>query len=351
MLERVHIRNFRNLHDVEASGLSRINLIGGRNNSGKTSLLEALFLLSSAGNPQVVLNANLIRGINPEGTVITVGTEHLWRQLFADLEMDRNIDIDGRHTLFGELILRVTAGEPERTEADFEHPDSFSMTNIIGKNALLFRYSGPSDIEVETHIRMTGQGFEVGGAPAPNVPFVARILLSDTGSSAEDAIQLGQLRQQKRGDVLLTALQVIEPRLLSIADSSASGVPMIWGDIGLTELVPLPIMGEGMTRLTRLVLAISSTPDGVVLVDEIENGFHHSILPDVWRVIGKAASDANAQVFATTHSYECFEAAQQSLTPDDFRYHRLDVMDGEVRAVTYEPETSAAAVRHYMEVR
>ena len=165
------------------------------------------------------------------------------------------------------------------------------------------------------------------------------------------ANRLGDLTRERRVPQLLEALQVIEPELRSIEALPGISTPMIWCDIGLPELVPLPVLGEGMTNLTRFVLWIAASADGLVLVDEIENGFHHSILPDVWKVIGKAAEDANVQVFATTHSYECFEAAQQSLTPDEFRYHRLDVVDGEIRAVTYDPESAEAAVRHYMEVR
>ena len=85
----------------------------------------------------------------------------------------------------------------------------------------------------------------------------------------------------------MNALRIIEPKLQSIEDNSAGGFPMIWGDIGLPELVPLAMMGEGMTRLARLVLAIASAPGGLVLVDEIETGLHHTVLPDVWRAVGR----------------------------------------------------------------
>ena len=149
----------------------------------------------------------------------------------------------------------------------------------------------------------------------------------------------------------MEALQVIEPRLQSIEDNSSSGAPMIWGDIGLPELIPLSAMGEGMTRIARLVLAISATPDGVILVDEIENGLHHSVLPKVWKVVDTAAKQFNTQVFATTHSFECIEAAHEALGADGFLLHRLEASGTENRCVTYEPEAISAAMRHYMEVR
>ena len=106
-----------------------------------------------------------------------------------------------------------------------------------------------------------------------------------------------------------------------------------------------------MTNLARLVFAMSSAKDGVVLVDEIENGFHHSVLKKVWTVIERAAEQFNVQVFATTHSYECVTAAQAALKTDNLRYLRLDVVDSKVRCVTYTPEAIEAAIRHDLEVR
>ena len=146
------------------------------------------------------------------------------------------------------------------------------------------------------------------------MPFPAAILVARSGDVHEDAVRLGKLRRQKRGDLLLNALRIVEPKLRSVEDNSASGWPMIWGDVGLSELVPLPVMGEGMTRIARIVLAVSATPNGVVLIDEIENGLHHSALTDVWQVVEKAASQFGTQVFATTHSLECVQAAHGALS-------------------------------------
>ena len=164
-------------------------------------------------------------------------------------------------------------------------------------------------------------------------------------------MNLGRLRRQKRGGLLLDALRVVEPKLVSVEDNFANGEPMIMGDVGLSELIPLAVMGEGMTRVARIVLAISSSPSGVVLVDEVENGLHYSVVPKMWEVIGAAAAQFGVQVFATTHSLECIKAAHDSLDSEAFRYYRLQVYDSEVRCVTYEPEVMNASIRHNFEVR
>ncbi len=127
---------------------------------------------------------------------------------------------------------------------------------------------------------------------------------------------------------------------------------MIWGDLGLAELVPLAMMGEGMTQLARIVLAITNAPSGLLLVDEVETGLHHSVLPKVWRAIDAAATQFGTQVVATTHSFECIRAAHEALSERDSLYlHRLEVTESTCRCVTYGPEELEAAMKHDLEVR
>ena len=347
MLKRLQIRNFRGFNALEIDQLSGINLIAGKNNSGKTSLLEAIFLLAGGGNAQMAVNTNVIRGLEPNGAPVS---DPFWKQLFFNLDMERPIEIEVEHTHHGQLALNISLEQQTATNVSLDRADGISATNLFDERALTFRYRGPSGALVESHIRMKGEGLE-GTQPPIDIPFSAAIVLSRTRNIHEDATRLGRLRRQKQGDLLLKALQVVEPRLQSIEDNSSSGTPMIWGDIGLSELVPLPAMGEGITQIARLVLAIASAPDGVVLVDEVENGIHHSVLPDVWRAIDEAAKQFHTQIFATTHSFECIEVAHQALGPDGFLLHRLEASDAENRCVTYKPNGISAALRHNLEVR
>jgi AAA15 family ATPase/GTPase len=131
-------------------------------------------------------------------------------------------------------------------------------------------------------------------------------------------------------------------------------LPLIQGDVGLERLVPLPLMGEGMTRLASIVLAIAEAQNGVVLIDEIENGFYHSLLVKVWQLVAEAGRLFNTQVFATTHSLECIQAASKAYEKSqahDFRLHRLEPAQKNVRAVTYDKKELLAALDAGLEVR
>src|SRR3954452_10370521 len=99
----------------------------------------------------------------------------------------------------------------------------------------------------------------------------------------------------------------------------------------------MALMGEGMVRLLSLVLEITNASNGVVLIDEIETGLHHSVLRTVWRAIGKASRRSNTQVFATTHSWECISAAHEAFLESghyDLRLHRLERINGDIKAIT-----------------
>ena len=350
MLERLHIRNYRVFNELEIDKLSRINLIAGKNNSGKTSLLEAIFLLSGAGNPRLALTVMTFRGIDSAaGTPQTI-RETLWKPLFSALDMDKTVEISGHHTSTGQLALKIMLDKPHTTKLSLNETVETHLAELADTRQLTFSFISRLTGEVKGRTQVAGQSLQI-ETPNVEVPFSSRFISSRAGNPNEDAVHLGVLRKQKQGHLLLEALRVIEPRLQSIEDNSASGTPMIWGDIGLPELIPLSVMGEGMTRIARLVLAISAAPDGVVLIDEIENGLHHSVLPKVWKVVDTAAKQFKTQVFSTTHSFECVEAAHEALGAGGFRLHRLEVSGTENRCVTYKPETISATLKHDLEFR
>ena len=353
MFTRLAIKNFRAFGELEVADLGRINLFTGMNNAGKTSLLEAIFLLSGGGSAHLAVNTNVVRGL--EGDRKVRASTALWKEFFVNLDVGKVIKVAATHQALGELTLNIESGLPEQVvtvkptnDDDIASPPS-ATTNVADERGLLFSFR-QGDKVARGQILRKGAGIEV-ARPIVDVPFPATILVPRGGDVHEDAVRLGVLRRQKRGDILLEALRIVEPKLQSIEDNSASGAPMIWGDVGLPELVPLAVMGEGMTRIARIALAISSSPNGVVLVDEIENGLHHSVLEKVWKVVELAARQLGTQVFATTHSFECVQAAHRALPHAAFRLHRLEIDNGERRCVTYGADAIDGASRHGLEVR
>lgn len=348
MFTRLTLKHFRAFGNLDVKRLAPINLFTGKNNSGKTSFLEGVFLLSGAGNPQLSINTNVVRGID-SAQAHTVG-ETLWKPLFNEFDMEKPLSVSGMHSSLGPMNLRISSEQADNFQLSLKDSKPSSPSGNGGSEALLFSFRLGTAQPVDTRINLTSTGFQIAEANR-SVPFQAIILTSRIGNNQEDAIRLGQLRKRKQGDLVLDALRIVEPSLLSVEDNVASGTPMIWGDIGLPELVPLPVMGEGMSRIARVILAIASVPGGIVLIDEFENGIHHSALGELWRAVFEAATQFNVQVFATTHSFECACAAQASLNEDSILLHRLERGKDIARCVTYSSEEFDNAVAHNLEVR
>lgn len=346
MLTQLRIRNFRGFQDLTMDSLKAINLLAGKNNTGKTSLLEAVFLLSGGGDPQLAINSNVLRGVEG-GKKLPVVIETFWRQFFFGLNMEETVVIEGSHTSHGQLTLKIGPERQSTIQIPLDIAERSMATNQMNDHSLVFRFNG-----TESRIRVKGGKVEINHTSI-TLPFTAAILLSGNKNNLEESHRLGELRQRKQGDVVLKALQIIEPKLKSIEENSSSGTNLIWGDIGLSELVPLAAMGEGMNRIARIVSIMASVPEGsVVLIDEIENGLHHSVLPAVWRYIDKVAQKFDTQIIATTHSRECVRATQRApLDPERFRYHRLEVGEAGNYPVTYDPEVLEAAFEHNFEIR
>ena len=296
------------------------------------------------------VNSNVTRIRLPEPSPPEVIQDVFWKPMFSMLDMERNIEITGHHSQHGPLRLRISKEHPNLTELPLQDPNkTTSISALLNDFALTFSFQKNSKLSTK-QIRVTDQGVQV-EPPEGEFLFPAIFISSHNILPREDAIRLGQLRKRKQGDLILDSLRTMEPRLNSVEENSTSGHSMIWGDIDLPELVPLQIMGEGMTRVARLVLAISAAENGIVLVDEIETGLHYSVLPKVWEAIDKASKKFNTQIFATTHSFECTEASSGVLGPSSFLFHRLEVDDAGSRCVTYESEEINAAIRHDFEVR
>ncbi|MDE0104504.1 MAG: AAA family ATPase [Bryobacterales bacterium] len=364
MIENLRLTNLRLFRELQVDRLERVNLFAGHNNSGKSSVLEAILLLAVGGNPSLALRIPKFRGLShlPPGVPAS-----FWKSMFFELDTGKPIEIKCTHSRLGYLSLTVSresgsslvrqgvglskgrGGREARSRQIRSLSLLTSKGNPGGPWGILLSWKDKNNDELRSmHLTVDSNDVWFSGEV---IRLEAEFVSPSIGNIRDDSVLLGQLRERKQGSLLTEALRIIEPRLESVEDSSATGTPMIRVDIGLPELVPLSAMGEGMTRIARIVLAMSSVRGGVVLVDEIETGIHHSVLKKLWAVVAKAARTFDVQVFATTHSFECLVAAQEAL-PDAWRFHRLERNeDGSSRCVSFDVEDVDVVVRHGLEVR
>jgi len=175
-------------------------------------------------------------------------------------------------------------------------------------------------------------------------------------TNADDALRFAQLDIENRIPRVINFLQVLELNLIGL--SSVTGLqqfPVMYANVGMDRKIPMDLLGGGMSRLLSIILAIATAKNGIVLIDEVDAGIHYSHMPKVWEGMSKAAQEFNCQIFATTHSYECLQAAYNGIAQADmvreFRYIRLERDKRDIVAQTYTHDLLGAALSRGWEVR
>jgi AAA15 family ATPase/GTPase len=336
MIKSLTIKNFRCFRNLSVGPLERVNLIAGTNNVGKTSLLEALYVLENSRNGMDFFPDNPLRD-----TKQLAAAKSILDATFFEKHNDSTIQITG-------------AGQNDEIQ---EVQGKFTADLVARERLIDLTYSKAvgSELSPNGNARYN----ETSGSRGGSVPLPSKIAIFGSSPKTFDppiVEQFSKLEEVGRQDEILSALQILDPRLKKLSVLISNNVALIHGDIGIARLIPLQLMGEAVVRLTMFLIGIANVQGGIALVDEIENGFHYSVMSKVWEAIARAARESDVQLFATTHSWECIRAAHEAFSASeqyDFRLHRLDrdkKTDG-ITSVTYDKETLEAAITAGFEVR
>lgn len=357
MITSFKVTHFKCFRDLTIP-LTRITLLGGQNGVGKTSLLEALFLPFDRMNPQMINRLYAWRGV----PLVSLDPAQMFAPLFLDYDMHQEVVlssvVDGVEERMVLSLNRsylppahrarpVSPNEgalPAQTDRAFEPGFALDVRFEVGRASPQVAHLRPHPHGMTLHVDFA----EFRGRPAT---FLTARGQRDPN---DDSQRYGSLDIRGKQDSILPFLRIIEGRLRSLSAVPVGDVSVLHGDVGLERKLPIAHMGDGLSRLLSIVLAIATSEKGLVLVDEFENGIHYSAMSSVWRGMSAAAREFDTQVVGTTHSYECLKAAHEGLangSEDDFTYIRLDNEDGRIVPKVYSHATLGAALQAGWEVR
>lgn len=285
MYQDIRIKHFRGFEDLSVEGLSQVNVFLGRNNSGKTSILEAVFLLAGRYNDLVPGMLGVLRGFQKDRIGQSIG--YLWHNLdYTQPIQLESLSDDIRYAQEHELFPLF--GEKDKLE---EYVSNEGLTTTSGNKQ-------PSRIEHRTS-RYSYKEHEDGeDLEVPNI---------EGDYLPSNRLEANILPNLKR--ILESGLKEKLIEFLASFDSRITGVELIGEDVwvrlaGLQSFLPLHIVGDGLRRFVSIWSAIANPDNDVVLIDEIDNGIHHSSYRLLWEMILKTAKENNVQLFITTHSDE-----------------------------------------------
>ena len=330
MLRSLRIRNFRLLSDFRVPTLGRVNLIVGKNNSGKSTILEALRIYAQNANPFILDELLIGHDEVPSSTNIPAFEEDLipYQNFFTgrvfpqgdDEEIyigdaEENEFVKIAHTYYLEERIETSGDEvvatTKRTQIskrdDHEEADQALLISSSRREQPRWMFIGEGSRPGLRRGRLT-----VHDTTTIPMGFVPTGLLP-SGNLAElwDSIALTNFEE-----IVRDGLRIIEPQVSGIAfvkrdrsqprsDSDRAAIVKLEGS---PRPLPLNSMGDGMGRILQLLLALIPAKGGLYIVDEFENGLHYSIQERVWDLIFELSVSQNIQVFATTHSWDCIEA-------------------------------------------
>jgi predicted ATPase len=370
MLRDLTIQNYRCFKDFHIDSLARVNLIVGMNNSGKTSLLEAIYLLVNQGNPRCLSELLDKRGeILPlRRPRLTLGgvldNNYQITHIFYghQISSDQVIHVQSQQESFLsiEIQLCLTKGQDQLSE---EIPETEDIPESdVSPFELAFVY--------EPDIKLTVPVLDDGSVRARSLQRAkqsqshlfsqtrfCQFITTDKSPFDDLSTLWNKITLTPEYDVVVRALQILEPNVegFSFTSSQTSNSGVLLKMRGQINPIPLGSMGEGMRRILALTMAIVTLKNGFLLVDEIETGLYYEAQTDMWRLILELAQGLNVQVFATTHSWDCISAFQEALEQIEDssvgKLFRLSLRGENIRAVDYPAEKLGVAVRQNIEVR
>jgi len=357
------------LANLKIDSLGHVNLITGKNNSGKSTLLEAIRILATGGALRTVfdiLNYREELGSGNESERTYQPTDLApFCNLFTGFPDLASSQQGFSITASGALppsISRIQANihwfvrktDPDRQAISYEPASGDLFDDVESFPALDLDIAGRKRVvPLDRLQRRMPMRAEADVIPVPCVyldPFSSRST-SQMGV-LWDAIALTDVEQE-----IVKALKVVSEDIQAVqmvgGDERARGRTAIAKSARYPSPVPLRTFGDGVNRLFGIILSLCTARNGVLLVDEVENGLHYSVQTEIWRTVFRLAKDLNVQVFATSHSWDCVRAFQEaaSESPEDGVLVRLTRHGERIIPTLFSEKELEAVTRDQIEVR
>ena len=364
MLKSLHAEKFRCFRDLELEDLRRVNIIVGDNASGKTALLETL-KMGLDGTPSSIPWMDQLRTI-PCGMPLNPTEEQFRAQFiefFYGFDTDATIIIEIKDSNQRTANVRIhfdpkaaltvpSAAEPIGFRVPAAPPVPAQPITIVPLAFERTDFQGRRSILIVT-VNAQGQTFI---QPGPPLGIVSSFVYSQyCGAPGENASWLSKLSVEKGKPWFLEAVRRHFPLIRDLtSETPMPGITAIYADLAhLPRKIPLSLVSGGISRLVTIILAIVAYRNGVVLIDEVENGLFHSRFPMVWKTILDLAKRYETQLFISTHSNECLMGAVEAMAsdPESFALLRVRRADGSSMIDAFRGKQIEAALEKGGEVR
>jgi len=356
-LDSLTIHQFRGLRDVELKDLGQINLFVGINNSGKTTVLEALSIYCRPRDIRNWLSIALQREKKPKFDLIQSIDAVLWMFPYSSTleneELQKHTIVISSSGLFSVKKMIATCKEievislNERNEQEFENDDNPLIKQGIDLKIELFDI--PTDSSDLSHQKSSSisnfklvraEHFNLSRKDGPN-------LKTSLVTPSSHRSEIGQFQllseatfQNFKFDVVKLLQQMdnnISDIVILLSPGSRSSGFNIYIQHQKMGLAPVSTFGDGVRRLLHIALKLASVKGGILLIDELEVTIHTEALINSFKWLVKWCIQMDVQLFATTHSLQAVDALLASAESDsDLVLYRLEPNEPQIRVVRHD---------------
>ena len=340
LIRSLQIENFRCFKKVEVSDICRFAVITGSNGSGKTALLESIFV-TGGGSPELHLRIGTWRGsgeISPSMFEDCFHQFNLENELRITFQDSRGDGRKMRVRLESKKTLNIPLGS-EIPKSDQPKELSFSWETPAG--------------ESEGRVEITQKGLEIPIITEDVYPmlFVNSVTVL---SSEKNARRFSRIAKRNEEESIKKAVKELFPSVKDLSIQTDSDRPAIYAQVsGVNQKMNIGLVSAGINKFIAILVAIKNSQGGVVLVDEIENGLYYEIFPQMWEQLINQCKEHDVQLLVTTHSKEFLNSIAPLVEKhkEDFCLLRTRKKNGEASISRFSGKEFTAAIASGFEVR
>lgn len=272
----INIKRYKCFSDFSAEGFKRVNLISGRNNVGKTALMEALFINVNTESVQTAiqglsvvdsLRGRVDRNHSATRTLESMSGSSGVTELVTDVN-SVTYSYDSLELIDNYLII---------VSGDIQAISGSRIKEVIKK---------VSGLETQA-----GYISSVGGSQKSIINSFAAVQKKDRESEVNEII--------RSFDDSIESVKIIG------GNSVQCKVTNVNGGISYRSIGEF---GDGLRHYLSIIVDLFKAENTYLFIDELDSGIHYSSLDRLWEIIFTLSEELNVQVFATTHSRECIES-------------------------------------------
>ena len=358
----MEISNFRCFQQITIENLSKITIIGGKNNSGKSAVLETFML------PNILLSLDYFKffsAVRNAGEQI-VSANQIWNPLFYrmgntdELEIKYEHDDDKTSITFSKVYIDRMKSSTTGTDAmirkfndnSFKKNFTLRMKYTNQKQTISGEYAIQRDMMNNNIISFR-----------PDTEISVPIVSLENTYYYKQTVYLPQLPEwisqvsfdNDKKKLLITALQKFDENIIDIMTILENNTSFVYIKFNSGDVIPINYLGDGINKAISLLLCLLNFSDGILLIDEIENGLYFKLYDEILPILCETALSTNCQIIITTHNKDIIKTIVDSMKKmdrlNDICYQRMSFSKGKRQAFAFLGDEIISSFDSNMEMR